>query len=226
MKHVVIIRLKYPKDSPKWDWRIAFFKAMVMPFWERQTDKNFDLWVMCNDWHVEEVKAISPLIYTFNTQANVKGDPDFTKKYGEGGSVQPHECDYFNHYDIQTRVDSDEIPNYDFVETIHKYMNCIPCLLSFKRIRFHVPTMRAYKIENPGIPDYHAMSSVLSLHWPGEYIYQMGHKYWARHVVKHHGQVKVIDFGHVYCGSAWDNADARLRSSDVPATQTYFNRRK
>jgi hypothetical protein len=209
MRQAVIIRMKYPEGSEKWAWRRAFFQAMVIPFWERQTNPDFDLWVMCNDWHSDELKDISPLINTFNVKARIGGDRGYT---GRMSCVEPHQCNLFGDYDIQTCVDCDEIPNYDFIQSVYENMGDDPFLLAYKRIRFYIKDMRLYKIIKKG--DQDKQSSVLSMRWPGRYIYELRHKAWARAVQKAGGEIKILEFGHIYCTAAWDNADARLMPKD------------
>jgi len=66
--HVLIIRFHYEKNDPRFDWRLAYFKAMVLPRILNQSYKNFDIAIWCNPEHDEIFKALSPRIKVFHSK--------------------------------------------------------------------------------------------------------------------------------------------------------------
>lgn len=121
MKTAFIIRMHYSYDDPKWDWRLAYFKAMVLPKLLDQTDLNFDICMWVNPHHQEEVLSLSEKIKVFT--GDVTEDIRHRKK---GGKYFVDFTEFENlkgldKYELQIGLDTDDlILRKDFVSRIRE----------------------------------------------------------------------------------------------------------
>jgi hypothetical protein len=156
MKHAIIIRFHYPKDHPKFEWRFAYFQAIVLPALLRQDNKNFDICIWCNEWHKERIQKLSPRIKTFGINPEAEGKI----KTGYEQKAKIFHVDFVDwenvigleKYDIQTAVDSDDIIlRKDFIDRIEKECQTAKgsLHLSFQPYMFHVPTLTTYTCPVP-----------------------------------------------------------------------------
>jgi hypothetical protein len=152
MTHAVIIRMHYPENSAKFEWRFSYFQSMVLPRLLNQKNKNFDICIWCNKWHEDRFKKLSPRIKTFGIKTEAEGyiKPGYEKKVGKY-HVDFMEWDKvvgLDKYDIQTALDSDDlILRYDFIDRIEQ--ECAKetgsLHLSFQPFMFHVKRLQMYK---------------------------------------------------------------------------------
>lgn len=215
MKHAIIIRLKYP-DCPEFEWRFNYFASMCLPRLVNQTDQEFDLFVLCNPIHDERLMALSDKVNVLHADAKaVTLVDDYNRKSGESNSVEPF--DYNMDYEIQTRIDSDDLVHPDFVKVINATLKDARkmTLLAFKPIRFNVNNLRLYYI-HPKDGAYRK-SQFLSLYNPDKstFIYERGHRNWATKVKKWGGDVKIMPFGYCFLSLHNYNASCRPQPGDV-----------
>lgn len=189
---------------------------MVIPRLERQSDMNYDLFFLTNPHHDDLVKSLSDKIDIKIIHKDVPISPDhnYNRNSGESNSVEPFG---FNlDYEIQTRLDSDDVPSFDFIETIHENVNGKEklTLLAFKPMRFNLFDLRLYEI-HPRDGAYRK-SQVLSLFNPKKdmFIYERGHRAWSAMINKLGGDIEIIPFGKVFITCHWDNASGKPQPTD------------
>lgn len=119
-KYVVIIRFHYAKDDPRFEWRLAYFKSMVLPRLLNQSFQDFDIAIRCHKHHEEIFKSLSDKIITF--QVNNEG-----AKYKQGPSKKFFYdfCSWedvinLNKYEVQIGLDSDDLISLDYLEIIKR----------------------------------------------------------------------------------------------------------
>jgi hypothetical protein len=157
-RHAVIIRLDYPTDSPKFEWRLAFFQAMVLPRLLGQNRDDFDIAVRCNPAHAKRIAGLSPRIRTFGVKPRWRGwvKPGYESKIKSAGGryhvdFVPWEAVVgLPRYEIQTAIDSDDlILTFDFIDRIEQALADVPkgktAHLCFQPFIFHVPALRTYR---------------------------------------------------------------------------------
>jgi len=213
--HALIIRLKYP-DCPEFEWRFNYFASMCLPRLLKQTDQDFDLFVLCNPIHDKRIKALSDKIQVLHADARaVTMVSDYNRKSGESNSVEPF--DFKMDYKIQTRIDSDDLVHPDFIKVIHDELKDenILTLIAFKPIRFNIHNLRLYYIY-PKDGAY-SKSQFLSIYNPDKstFIYERGHRGWASRIRNMGGQVKIIPFGYAFLSLHNLNASCRPQPGDV-----------
>jgi hypothetical protein len=209
-RHAIIIRLKY-QDSQEFEWRLAYFQAVCLRSLLRQTDQNFDIVVLCNPIHDKRIKALSKKIKTIHYDVPISGDQDYERR-GEKNSVMPF--NFKLDYEIQTRLDSDDIISEGFTEIIHKEFKDKqkPHLLCFKPMRFDLNSLRLYYTY-----DNYKSSMFLSLFNPEKdtFIYEVGHGAWKRKIKTIGGDLSIIKFGYCYQSIHDMNASTAIRPKDV-----------
>lgn len=153
MKTAFIIRMHYKKNDPRWSWRLAYFKSMVLPKILAQTDQDFDICMRVSEHHKEEVAPLSDKIKFFDAKKNYKHyiKPGYAykrKKYFVD-FLDYNMIDGLDKYDIQIGIDTDDmILRTDFVERIKQ-----ECLLKpekslhigFQPHIFQPSTLRMFK---------------------------------------------------------------------------------
>lgn len=154
MKTAFVIRMHFKKNDPRWSWRLAYFRAVVLPKLLAQTDQDFDICLRVNPHHVAEVQAISDRIKIFDIVQSRKNwiKPGYRHK-AKRYFVDFIEFKYlvgFERYDIQIGIDSDDMPlRTDFVARIKEECARVSAgktlHISFQPHIFHVPTLRMYK---------------------------------------------------------------------------------
>lgn len=209
MRHAIIIRLKY-NDCEEFEWRLSFFHALCLRSLLRQKDQNFDILVLCNPEHSERIKSLSHKIKVFHHDVPIAGDPDYRRK-GEKNSVMPFKYDL--DYEIQTRIDSDDIVSKGFTDIIRKSFKRNPKLLCFKPMRFHLDTLKKYYTY-----DNYKRSMFLSVYNPDKdsFIYEVGHCSWQHKIKEMGGQIEIIKFGYCYQVIHDFNASTGIRPKDKP----------
>lgn len=153
MKTAFIIRMHFKENDPRWPWRLAFFKSMVLPKLLRQTDQDFDICMRVNPHHKEQVKELSDKIKIFDVKARKRnyikpGYEDKSKRYFVD-FVDYKDTVGLGKYEIQIGLDSDDlILRPDFVERVKRECERRAeetVHISFQPHIFHVPTLRNYR---------------------------------------------------------------------------------
>lgn len=118
MTHAIIIRFHYKDNDPRFQWRLAYFQAMVLPRILRQTKKNFDIAVRCNPKHADIFQKMNRRIRTFTVSGEkeshiIRGGKKYFIDFVPWKDVIGLEK-----YDIQTGIDSDDLISENFIERI------------------------------------------------------------------------------------------------------------
>lgn len=157
MKTAFIIRLHYKKNDPKWSWRLAYFRSMILPKILAQTDQDFDICLWVSDHHLKEVKAISDRFKFFKPMDRYKN----YLKQGYRHKIKKYFVDFRDYkmlvglekYDIQIGIDSDDmITRDDFIERIKKECSKKPeksLHIGFQPYIFQPSTLRTFKCPFP-----------------------------------------------------------------------------
>jgi len=169
--HVLIIRFHYEKNDPRFDWRLAYFKAMVLPRILSQSYKNFDIAIWCNPEHDEIFKALSSRIKVFHSKID-------TVKYKERANgkkyyydfVQFEDLEGLEKYDIQTGIDSDDLMGEHYMRNIAMIMKGkVSIHISYQPKTFNIKTFAV----KPMMQYHHRRGSAfLSLYQPDKKNYK------------------------------------------------------
>lgn len=203
--HVLIIRFHYAQDDERFEWRLNYFKAMVLPRILNQTNNNFDIAIRCNPWHKEIFESLSPRIKTFQVK-----NEGARYKIGKRGLKYFHDFVKWDDviglekYDIQTGIDSDDLIGPEFMEKVNQAIEgehesvhvCFqPMLFDLRDMKTR--GMRRY---GPG-----RGSAFLSLYQPDKKDYKF--LYCDSHISmwKYAKKSKVIASGHCWATAHWLN---------------------
>lgn len=154
MKTAFIIRMHFPKDDPRFDWRLSFFKSMVLPRLLSQTDQDFDICIRVNQHHKQYIENIHPKIKTFQSvNFENKIHQRYKHKIGKYfvDFIRQEDLVGLDKYEIQIGLDSDDlILRDDFIERIkleckntdHSlHISFFPHIFDVKNLRmFECPT--------------------------------------------------------------------------------------
>jgi hypothetical protein len=163
MEHAIIIRLSFEPGDPRAAWRLAFFEAMALPCLQRQTCRDFEIWIRCHPAHRSRLEALDPRIRTFRDQPRREdaeiGLMALASLAGDGADLP--------RVDIQTRHDSDDLVSRHYVARIHKEVEkaeAEPLVVSFQPFKLDLATLRRHRMATR----YHAQrcSMFLSLYQP------------------------------------------------------------
>lgn len=120
MTHILITRFHYPLHDPRFRWRLAYYRSMVLPRLLQQTDQNFVIGIWCNPAHDKIFKSLSDKIIPFHVKSShISYRQTRLKKYF-------YDFNSWNNvvglekYDIQSGLDSDDLVSLDYIETINK----------------------------------------------------------------------------------------------------------
>jgi len=189
MRHGIIIRFRYEREDPRFRWRLSLFEAMVAPRFEKQTNQDFELWILCKAHHEEIFKARG-----YHTAPTLEALPRF---------------------DIQTRHDNDDFVSQEYVKIIQdeveKRKNS-SFLISFVPVKLDLWTLKRYECGHYG-PERPSM--FLSLYIPPqveeyESIFKLRHgemwKLYPTVVTIPRGECELVCHG--------DNMDSQIRPTD------------
>lgn len=197
MKHIIITRMHYEDNNPRFDWRLAHYQACVLPRILKQTKKDFDIGIWCNPNHAERIKKLSNKIITFS----VKGQ---TSRYKVSGGRRYFEDftpwkDVMNleKYDVQTGLDSDDLiaPNYieKIEEIIENNSNGKSLHITFQPMIFDFRDLEVYQI---GVNyNTHKGSMFFSIYQPDKQNYKFAYEYSHLELGKHFNKSIIIPKG-------------------------------
>jgi hypothetical protein len=200
-KHAIITRLNFPRNSPDYQYYLDLFKENLLHCLQTQTDKNFELWVGTNGELESELLSL-PLVNVFRF--------DLTHK--ANGAITPFEVKGFEDYDIQTRVDVDDLVSSKFVERINWefakskgtiLLNFIPYKLDYDAKELYISKKSPYNDTRT--------SMFLSMLRPRCFIYKHSHlKMWTE-------ADSVITIPEGYCSLVihGKNTNSRLHKSKM-----------
>jgi hypothetical protein len=150
----LFIRFHYENDDPRWPWRLAYFKSMVLPRILNQKNGDFDIWIRCNPWHKDEIELCSPRIKTFQVKnEKVKYKKSGHKKYFHD-FVKWADVIGVPRYDIQISVDSDDLVSKDFIDLMVKEIEKYKKLDSV-HVHFQPETFYLSKLVKRPMLEYH-----------------------------------------------------------------------
>jgi len=142
MKKAFIIRFHYTKDDPKFEWRFQYFKEEVLPRILAQTDQDFDIAIWCEKHHEDIFRSLSQKIKTFQA-TYAKRDSHLFIDYTEWENVSG-----LGKYNIQIGLDSDDLIETNFVETVTKLCTGHKSILiSFQPVKMDIFTGERYKMD-------------------------------------------------------------------------------
>lgn len=176
MNHGIIIRLYFSPDDPRAAWRLAMFEALTLPCLQRQSCQDFSLWIRCHPAHRERLEAMDPRLRTFS-QRTAREDREI------GLNALAGDGEELPRFDIQTRLDSDDLVTRHFVARIHKeverHANSQPLVVSFQPVKFELSSLLCYRMHTRYGPQ--RCSMFLSLYQPPNcedyrYIYDFNHR--------------------------------------------------
>lgn len=190
MKHAVIIRIDY-REGEEFRYRLLLFRANTLLRLQNQTDSNFEIHVRCRREHNDLFKDLGCKPFNILDEGR--------NKYGV---FHPWNTDLFESYDIQTRVDCDDIVSRDFIEKIHS-MYKPGRLLCFNHHVFDIWSMECVK--RKAYPPTHT-GMFLSLMEGTPFIYSQNHtQMW-----KYADETKFIEHG--YCWHVRHGKNASKKS--------------
>lgn len=150
MTHGVIIRFHYDRGDQRFGFRVAYFRAMVLPKLLAQTEQNFEIAIRCNPCHEKILKSLSKKITTFRVRGEAENFRMIsTKKYFVDFAPW-HQIIDMKKYDIQSGLDSDDLVAENYIETIQKIVkeraNGKSLHISFQPEVFNAQTLKTYPI--------------------------------------------------------------------------------
>jgi hypothetical protein len=124
MRTAFIIRFHYAIDDPRFDWRLAYFRSVVLPRILSQTIEEFEIAIWCNPWHHDLFRSLSKKIRVFGVRPEADGfvRPEDVER------AQKYHIDFtywrdvvgLPPYELQVGLDSDDLIREDYLERIHK----------------------------------------------------------------------------------------------------------
>ena len=139
LRHAVIIRLHYQPGDPKFDWRLAFFRSMVLPRLLTQTCQDFEIWVVCHPEHVQEIAGIGNI-----GSINAVGLPNFSTL---GMWTSQALGDALPRFDLQTALDSDDLVTLNYIDRIREEVGQHlgqKLIVSFQPYKLNLLDLRRY----------------------------------------------------------------------------------
>jgi hypothetical protein len=115
MSHIVITRMLYEDNDPRFEDRLALYKTLCLPRLERQTDKEFNVAVLCNKSHRNIFAKLG--IIPFHLKDNWFGR---VGKIGWSAFTPWENVKGLDKYDIQSNLDSDDLVSENYIERIKK----------------------------------------------------------------------------------------------------------
>ena len=141
MTHAVIIRLHYLPNDPRFSWRLAFFKSMVLPRLLNQTNQDFEIWIVCHPEHTDLIKGLSEKIRVCPMPTFPA--PEEARLHGFKNHI-PHDLPQF---DIQTAYDSDDLVSLNYIAKIKEEIAKSPdktLLVTFQPYKLALFTLKRY----------------------------------------------------------------------------------
>jgi hypothetical protein len=112
--------MHYQEGDPRFDWRLAYFRAMVWPLIQNQTRKDFDVAIRCNEWQEPILKRINPSIITFHTKKQLARYRLYNGKRYFYDFCKWKDVVGLPQYDIQSGLDSDDLIRRDYIERVRE----------------------------------------------------------------------------------------------------------
>jgi len=129
MKHVIIIRTNY-NDTEKFYSRLSIMKNTCVKSINNQTNKNFEIGLLCTDNHFDILEPLFP----HNKVHKIK--------------LPLLEFCQNNNFQIQTRLDNDDILDSDYIEKVQKIIRTskLPVLIQTQPYKLNLKTNQLYKM--------------------------------------------------------------------------------
>jgi hypothetical protein len=202
MKAAFIIRFHYEEGDPRFAWRLAYFKAMVLPRILAQTHGDFDIAIRCNPAHDHEflMPKLAERIRTFH----VKGE---AARYRTIGSkryfldfVPWRDVEDLPAYDLQMGLDSDDLIDEGYVARImYELKKKDPgkaAHVSFQPELFDLRTLKKYRMTQRYSPTFG--SAFFALYQPHKGI-RYRFAYEASHLKLHEFAESSVTVEEGYC---------------------------
>ena len=143
LRHAVVIRLHYSPDDPRFSWRLAFFKVMVLPRLLNQTNQDFEIWIVCHPEHVNLIKELDGKINVCSIP--IFPSPEEARLHGFKTDIPPD----LPQFDIQTAFDSDDLVSLNYIARIKEEIAKRPdktLLVTFQPYKMDLLTLKRYKM--------------------------------------------------------------------------------
>lgn len=207
MTHVIITRMLY-KDDNDFLKRLDLYKLYLLESLKGQTNRNFDIAVLCNRKHAPIIKELG-LIPFFVGEDNF-GQKDSTWHC----KVKWEEIEGLDKYDIQSNIDSDDYVSDNYVEKIQdivgKESNNKSLHIHFQPLLVDYSSGLIKKMRN--VYDEKNGSAFCSLYQPNKnnyiYIGQDGH----RRMQKYANKSIIIKEGYCFVGIHEDNDSTTINA--------------
>ena len=113
-KYVVITRMLYADNDPKFEERLSIYRALCLPRIKKQTIKT-DIAVLCNKAHANIFKSLGVIPFFMR-------DGSVGKKPGRFWSCLTNwdNIEGLDEYDVQINIDSDDLITDNYVWRINK----------------------------------------------------------------------------------------------------------
>lgn len=204
MTHALIIRFHYKQDDPRFDWRLAYFKAMVWPRILAQTNQDFDVCIWCNIWHVDQINSLSNEHKKVKIFRVERERVDYKKLNGKKYFLDFTPWDEvvgLAKYDIQSGLDSDDLIDENYIQRIKDEIKKLDDGKTTIHLSFQPKIFDTRSLEVRGIGKVYSErngSAFMSLYQPVKnpyrFIYEDSHLRLGRFA----GKSIVIEEGHCY----------------------------
>lgn len=200
----VITRLHYDEGNPKFEKRLQMYKNYALASLLSQTDQDFDIWVWCEPWHDELVKAIHPRINVFH--AEWKKRP---------GKVHQFFIDYtpmsktqgFPKYATQLGLDSDDELMPKAIETVRPFLEGSRKAISFQPTKVDLATGKKYRMKSYRRRD--KIAPIFAIYQPrGEFLFIYEHGHYSGMPLKFPERIHLDQLAHLNVHD--DNASTKV----------------
>lgn len=141
-KIAVITRFHYEKDGLEYRWRLDYYRDKVLPRLLAQFDQEFDIWIWCEPWQDDELKALSPKINTFRATYEERDSHlfiDYTEFKNTLGLPK---------YPIQVGLDSDDLVRAGFIGYVQQLCDLDETThISFQPFKLDIKTKKCYRMD-------------------------------------------------------------------------------
>ena len=128
MTSAFIIRFHYAKEDPRVEWRFAYFVKEVLPRIKAQTVQGFDICIRTSPWHKEMFEQLG--LKTFSVTDEAAKYKTLNGKQYFYDFVPFSDVYGLEKYDVQMGLDSDDLVEPRYVETIMDTIREFTALMS------------------------------------------------------------------------------------------------
>ena len=221
MDAAFIIRFHYNEGDPRFDWRFAYFRSVVLPRILAQSEQGFDIAVWCNSWHRSLFLALDQKVRTFSVRPEVDG---YVRPEDRERATRYHiDFTYWRDvvglppYEIQMGLDSDDLIRCDYVERAFKEINRaggVSSHVCFQPLVFNLGNLTQYDYK----PQYGlgSGSPFFAIRQTDRSNYIFAYEYSHLHLPRHFGQSTTVEAGYCWFTIHGANASTMFRADSQP----------